>query len=215
MTTPFAIAQILLDSKAVKVSLNPPFQWTSGMKSPVYCDNRILPSFPNFRDLIVDGFVNLIQKHNFQPDAIGGTATAGIPWAAFVAQKMNLPMFYVRPKPKEHGEGKQIEGVIKSKSKIIMIEDLFSTGGSAIKAAQACEKEAQTEVLGIFSIVTYGFPIAEKSFAQAGYLSDSLTSFDSILALLKQQSVFSPDDLEKIAEFIDNPENWGKNMGLI
>ncbi len=206
------IAQILLDRGAVKISLDPPFTWTSGILAPVYCDNRILPSFPTDRETIVDGFVQLIRDKNLDPDAIGGTATAGIPWAAFVAQKMNLPMFYVRPKPKAHGAGKQIEGFLKKGAKIVMIEDLFSTGGSSIKAAEACQRETEAEVLGIFSIVTYGMDSAEINFKNSGFVHGSLTTFPDILELLQGKGDFSKTDVAQILEFTKDSENWGASL---
>ncbi len=206
------IAQILLDRGAVKISLDPPFTWTSGILAPVYCDNRILPSFPADRDTIVDGFVQLIKDKSLSPEAIGGTATAGIPWAAFVAQKMELPMFYVRPKPKVHGAGKQIEGALEKGSKIVMIEDLFSTGGSSIKAAEACQREAEAEVLGIFSIVTYGMDSAEANFKNSGFVHGSLTTFPDILNLLQAQGKFNESEVVQILEFTKDPENWGKSL---
>ena len=207
------IAQILLDTGAMKISINPPFKLTSGLLGPAYCDTRILISFPQERSIIINGYIDLIKQKGIVPDAIGGTATAGIPWAAFVAQKMNLPMFYVRPKPKEHGTGKQVEGSIKKGLKVVMIEDVFMTGGSAIKAAQAVTKELEAQVLGILAIATHELDLGRKAFSDAGLETGSLTTIDSVLELLRTKGSISDKEIEKIKSYRQDPENWGEKMG--
>ena len=126
------IAQILLEKQAVKISTDPPFTWTSGMKSPIYCDNRLLISYPEERKKILEGFKNLIAENNLEFDVIGGTATAAIPWAAFLAFDLDKPMVYIRPKPKGHGAGRRVEGTMEKGSRVLIVEDLISTGGSSI-----------------------------------------------------------------------------------
>lgn len=141
------VAKALLEIEAVTLSPNEPFTWASGIKSPIYCDNRITISVPSVRTLITDGLVALIKDKYPDVEVIAGTATAGIPHAAFVAQKMDLPMIYVRSKAKDHGKAKRIEGRIQPGQKVVLIEDLISTGGSVIEAAKAAESEG-AEVLG-------------------------------------------------------------------
>ena len=126
------IAGILLDIGAVKVSINPPFTWTSGIKSPVYCDNRKLISHPSARKQIVESFVEMMREQNMKPEFLGGTATAAIPWAAFLAHELNLPMVYIRPEKKAHGAGRQVEGDLPSGKRVLIVEDLISTGGSSV-----------------------------------------------------------------------------------
>lgn len=144
------VASALLSISAVKVSMDPPFTWVSGIKSPVYCDNRMMISHVAERQIVVDGFKKLIEALPYDPDYIGGTATAAIPWAAFLAQELGKPMIYIRPEPKGHGAGKQIEGDLRAGSKVLIIEDLISTGGSSVKAAEAVRNEGSCEVADIF-----------------------------------------------------------------
>ncbi len=148
------IAKALLDIKAVTLSPLEPYTWASGLKSPIYCDNRITMSYPKIRRMIAQGFVDLIKEQFADVDYIVGTATAGIPQACFVAELLELPMAYVRPEPKGHGRSKQIEGYIPQGAKVVVIEDLISTGGSSIKAIKALEEEG-IEVLGLLAIFTY------------------------------------------------------------
>ena len=162
------IAEALLKINAVKVKIDPPFRWVSGIYSPVYCDNRLLISYPEQRKAVVEGFKQIIQEKNLTPDVIAGTATAAIPWAAFVAYDLNLPMVYIRPEKKEHGAGKQIEGVIQEGQKVLIIEDLISTGGSSIKAAEAVKTEAKGVVTDILAIVTWELQKATDRFQEAG-----------------------------------------------
>src|SRR6476619_2258306 len=149
------IASHLLEIGAVFLQPNDPFTWSSGMKSPIYCDNRLTLSYPHIRQDIARGLQQLIEEHFPGTDVIAGTATAGIPHAAWVSDKLNLPMCYVRSKAKEHGKGNQIEGQVKENQRVVVIEDLISTGGSAITAVDAL-REAGCDVLGIVSIFTYG-----------------------------------------------------------
>ncbi len=202
------VAQGLLKRGAVKFSLDPPFTWSSGIKSPIYCDNRMMTSFPQDRDLIVEGYVQMIRDNAYEPEAIGGTATGGISWAAMVAQKMNLPMFYVRPKPKAHGTGKQIEGFLEKGSKVIMIEDLFASGGSALAGVRPCRAEADSDILAVLSIATYEFPILAKNFEEEDLRFHTLVGFSQILEELVRDGKFSDEEFQTILKFREDPEGW-------
>jgi len=161
------VAEILLNAKAVKLNVKEPFTYTSGLISPIYTDNRVLISYVEERDTIVDGFIDLIKERGLKPDYIAGTATAGIPWAAFVAEKMKLPMVYVRNKPKGHGAGKQIEGMLTKGKSVLIIEDLVSTGGSALNSVNAIRNEGKGIVHEVFAIFSYGMDKAETAFREA------------------------------------------------
>ena len=196
------IARTLLREKAVFLRPHDPFTWTSGIKSPVYCDNRLLISTVEARDMIVEAFCTEIQKLNV--DIITGTATAGIPWAAFVAQKMKLPMAYVRSSSKDHGRQNAIEGKVSPGMKTVLMEDLISTGKSSIAAAQKLVDE-KVEVTKIMSLFTYGFAEADKVFQDAGFSYQSLTNFD-ILA----QVAFDDKQLDKAT--LDQVLSWRKSV---
>lgn len=212
MNTPQKIAKILLDVEAVKVRMNPPFQWVSGIKSPVYCDNRKLISYPAERKKIVEGFVELLRAQKTMPEYIGGTATAAIPWAAFLAYELNLPMIYIRPEKKEHGAGKQVEGDLPPGKRVLIVEDLISTGGSSVKAAQAVQTECKGVVTDIFAIVTWEIEESKKTFADAGLRLSTLTNFTNIIGLALEQKTISQQEWEKILEFKNDPRAWGANL---
>lgn len=207
------VAEALLDIGAVKVSIDPPFQWVSGIKSPVYCDNRMLISYPNVRDLIVKAFAGVLERkvrdgELEEPDCIGGTATAAIPWAAFLAYELGKPMVYIRPEKKEHGTGKQIEGDLKPGSKVLIMEDLISTGGSSIKAANAVKEEGQSEVIGVFAIVTWELAKSETNFKEAGIYLKTLTNFAELIGTAVEKGIIEGDKLDNIYKFNRDPQNW-------
>ena len=202
------IAKILLEKQAVKISANPPFTWTSGMKSPIYCDNRLLISYPDARKKILEGYENLITENNLTFDVIGGTATAAIPWAAFLAQKLDKPMVYIRPKPKGHGAGKQVEGTMEKKSRVLIIEDLFSTGGSAVRSAEACQREFDAEIAGALAIFSYGFSKTEENFDNAQIPFFSMSDFETLVEELD----ISDDEKKMITSFSKNPPEWWNNF---
>ncbi|MBI5414380.1 orotate phosphoribosyltransferase [Candidatus Peregrinibacteria bacterium] len=204
------IAEILLRRNAVRVSLEPPFQWTSGIISPVYCDNRLMTGYVLEREQIVKAYVQKIDEIGWKPTVIAGTATAAISWAAFVAAEMDLPMVYIRPKPKEHGAKKQIEGYLPENSKVVLVEDLFSTGGSSIASAQAIQHEGKSEILGVIAIMSWELPKCEENFHRENIPFVSLTGFSEIIPLAAERGSVSRDDVEKILEFRTNPENWWK-----
>lgn len=203
------VAISLLKIEAVRLRPNEPFKWASGWNSPIYCDNRLTLSFPESRNLIRDGLVDLIQKIYPSCECIAGVATAGIPQAAIIADKMNLPMIYVRPKPKDHGMQNLIEGKITKGQKIVVVEDLISTGGSSLKAVEALQ-DGGFEVLGMVGIFTYGFPVAEENFKKAGISLHTLCNYDELIKEAQKNGYVQLDQLNTLGEWRKNPENWKK-----
>ncbi|MFA6521470.1 MAG: orotate phosphoribosyltransferase [Candidatus Gracilibacteria bacterium] len=212
MDTQKEIAGILLDIGAVKVSMDPPFTWASGIKSPVYCDNRKLISYPKERKVVIKAFAEMLRASGINPEYIGGTATAAIPWASFLAYEMDLPMIYIRPEKKEHGAGKQVEGFLPAGKRVLILEDLISTGGSSVNAAQAVQKECQGVVSDIFAIVTWEIEEGKKTFADAGLKLTTLTNFSSIIGLALERGVITKEEWDKILEFKKDPRAWGAKL---
>lgn len=200
------IAKILLKLKAVTLSPEDPYTWASGIKSPIYCDNRLTLSFPEDRSLVEKGLVDLIKDQYPGVQYIMGTATAGIPHAAIIADKMGLPMGFVRSSNKDHGKQNKIEGARIEGAKVVVIEDLFSTGGSSIEAAKALE-EVGYEVLGIVSIFTYNMKNAEENFKAAGFKHHSLTNFDELIEVAHEMDYIKESEIEKLKLFRDNPKD--------
>lgn len=207
------IAEALLSIGAVKVSMNPPFTWASGIKSPIYCDNRKLISHVTYRDVVVKGFLEKIAEikrdTGYEPEVIGGTATAAIPWAAFVAQALSLPMIYIRPEPKGHGAGKQVEGDIPMGKRVLIVEDLISTGGSSVKAAEAVRKECNATVDYILSIMTYELDEAVSTFEAAKITSSTLTNFTHLIGVARDTGRLPAADVDRVLEFKKSPREWG------
>ena len=206
------IAGILLDIGAVKVSINPPFTWTSGIKSPVYCDNRKLISHPSARKQIVESFVEMMREQNMKPEFLGGTATAAIPWAAFLAHELNLPMVYIRPEKKAHGAGRQVEGDLPSGKRVLIVEDLISTGGSSVAAAVAVQNECKGVVTDVFAIVSWELDESKKVFASAGLKLSALTNFSNIIGLALERGQITEGEWAKILEFKKDPRAWGAKI---
>ena len=203
------IAEHLLEIKAVYLQPNDPFTWSSGMKSPIYCDNRLTLSYPTIRQDIARGLTQLIEEHFPGTELVAGTATAGIPHAAWVSDLLNLPMCYVRSKAKEHGKGNQIEGIASPGQKVVVVEDLISTGGSAITAAQAL-KEAGCEVLGIVSIFTYELAKGKEKLEAEGLTSYSLSDYSTLIGVAKEKGYINENELQKLTKWRENPddESW-------
>ena len=201
------IAADLLKIKAVALSPKKPFTWASGIKSPIYCDNRLTISYPQIREAIAAGLASLIKKKFPTVEVIAGTATAGIPHAAWVAEKLNLPMIYVRSKPKDHGQGRQIEGVLKPGQKTVLIDDLISTGGSVLKAVKAAQKE-QAEVIGVVGIFSYQLTAATKNFAAAKIPFATLTNYRELIEVAQQSDYIDADDLQLLQAWRKDPQNW-------
>lgn len=200
------IAKILLKLKAVTLSPEDPYTWASGIKSPIYCDNRLSLSYPEERSTVEKGLVDLIKDQYPEVEYIMGTATAGIPHAAIIADKMGLPMGFVRSSNKDHGKQNKIEGARIEGAKVVVIEDLFSTGGSSIEAAKALE-EVGYEVLGIVSIFTYNMKNAEENFKAAGFKHHSLTNFDELIEVAHEMDYIKESEIEKLKLFRDNPKD--------
>jgi orotate phosphoribosyltransferase len=203
------IARILLDLNAVSLRINPPFTWTSGRLAPIYCDNRLLMSDPAGRKIVANAFKTLIEQKEFQPQVIAGTATAGIPHAAWLADLMNLPMVYVRGTAKGHGKQNRIEGRLEAGNAVVLIEDLISTGGSSVSAAVGL-KQAGAEVLGVMAIFTYGLDVAREAFEKAGIPLYTLTNFDVLTREAAQSGRLSKSDLNTLAEWQTDPALWSE-----
>ncbi|MCT1904201.1 orotate phosphoribosyltransferase [Oceanobacillus sojae] len=191
------VTKDLLAIEAVQLNVDNYFTWTSGLKSPIYCDNRLTMSYPAVRKKIVKAFAEMVKNSDVKPQVIAGCATAGIPHAAWLAEELDLPMVYVRSKPKGHGKGNQIEGASVEGKKVLVIEDLISTGGSSIQSAQALEQEG-AEITAVYSIFTYGLPRAEEAFAEAGLSYHSITGFDQLLELLIEENKLTETEKEAV-----------------
>lgn len=205
------IAAALLEIEAVSLQPETPFTWSSGLKSPIYCDNRLTLSYPDVRRKVAEGLKNLIVEHFLDADVIAGTATAGIPHAAWVSELLNLPMSYVRSKAKGHGKGNQIEGRVTKGQKVVVVEDLISTGGSVIEAVQAL-REAGCEVLGVVAIFTYELEKGEQQLKEAGISAYSLTDFTTLSNLAEEKGLISKGNLESLSEWRKSPSEWGTAM---
>lgn len=206
MTLEHKIAKALLQVGAVELKPKDLFTWASGIKSPIYCDNRITMSSPSVRKEIAKGLAEAIEKHFPGTEAVAGTATAGIPHAAWVSDELQLPMMYVRSKAKEHGRGNQIEGKVVPHQKVVVIEDLISTGGSSLVAVEALQKEG-LEVLGVVSIFTYGLPKAEAAFEGAGISYVSLTNYDALTNAAIEQGTIAEQDLPLLTKWHNDLKN--------
>jgi orotate phosphoribosyltransferase len=201
------IAAALLKIGAIKLRPQEPFKWASGWNSPIYCDNRLALSFPEVRTDIKNDIAYVIRKHFKDAEAIAGVATAGIPQGALVADAMSLPLIYVRPKPKDHGMGNLIEGKITAGQKVVVIEDLISTGGSSLKAVEAL-KDAGFTVLGMVAIFTYGFKIAEDNFRNAGVELISLSNYEALIEEAVKTNYVKESDLESLKVWRKDPAAW-------
>jgi orotate phosphoribosyltransferase len=203
------VAHMLLKIQAIKLNTEKPFTWSSGWKSPIYCDNRLSLSFPDVRRSIKAGLISAIKENFFTVESIAGVATAGIPQGALVAEEMNLPFLYVRPKPKDHGMENLIEGKITKGQKVVVIEDLVSTGGSSLKAVQAL-RDAGFQVLGMVSIFNYGFDIASRNFYEADMSLISLSDYSHLLTLALKENYINESQLTSLKAWRVDPANWMK-----
>jgi orotate phosphoribosyltransferase len=202
-----AVAEKLLQINAIKLSVDKPFTWASGWKSPIYCDNRKILSFPYIRDFIKSEICNLVFQSYESAEMLAGVATAGIAWGAMGADQLKLPFIYVRPKAKEHGLGNQIEGFYEKGKKIVIIEDLISTGKSSLLVADVLQQEG-LEVQGMVSIFNYGFDTATNAFKQANIPLHSLTDYNSVIELAIEKGYISPDDQNLLLNWRADPANW-------
>jgi orotate phosphoribosyltransferase len=203
-----AVAEKLLQVNAVKLNAANPYTWASGWKSPIYCDNRKVLSFPYVRDFIKSELCSVIFERFDAAEALAGVATAGIAWGAMAADQLKLPYMYVRPKPKEHGLGNQIEGAYTAGQKVLVIEDLISTGKSSLKVCEVL-REAGVEVVGMVSIFNYGFPQAAEAFEEAGIPFVSLTNYEVLIQLALEKAMISKDESANLMKWRENPGGWG------
>jgi orotate phosphoribosyltransferase len=204
-----AIAKDLLDIKAVFLSPREPFTWASGIQSPIYTDNRLTISYPAVRKQIAQGFADKIKEQFPDVEVIAGAATGGVPHAAWVADILDLPMVYIRAKAKDHGKGNQIEGHIEQGQKMVIIEDLISTGGSVIGTAEAAKREG-AEVLGVAAIFTYELPKGIENFANAGIPLITLSNYSTLIEIAKETGYVDADELELLKKFKADQTNWNK-----
>ena len=195
--------------KAVKFQPNTPFVWASGWNSPIYCDNRITLSFPSIRTFIRQAYSEAVLDYFGKPDVIAGVATGGIAQGALVAQELGLPFIYIRSTAKGHGMGNQIEGAFEKGQKVVVIEDLISTGGSSIKAIQAL-KEAELDVKGLIAIFTYGFKVADENFKNENCPYVTLTNYDFMVEEALSKDYITDSDVISLRKWKDSPETWNK-----
>jgi orotate phosphoribosyltransferase len=202
------VAEFLLQIKAIKLQPNNPFTWASGWKSPIYCDNRITLSHPTIRTYIRQQLSRVIQDTFGSVECIAGVATAGIPQGALVAQELGLPFIYVRSKPKEHGTGNMIEGDVMPGKRVVVIEDLISTGQSSLQAVEAL-RQADYNVAGLAAIFTYSFDVASKSFKQANCPFVTLSNYAALIKYAAENSYISDKDIKLLKSWRENPAEWG------
>lgn len=206
------VALDLLRIGAVSFSPEDPYTWASGLQSPVYCDNRLTMGYPEIRRKLVEGFVALLRQHDVHPEVIAGTATAGIPHAAWLADRLALPMIYVRSKPKAHGRGNRIEGRLEPGQGVVVIEDLVSTGMSSLAVVEAV-RAAGAEVNALFAIFTYGLQGVAERFADAGVPLYTLTTFDALLSVAYEHQHLSDDQLRSLKAWQRDPVAWSEAHG--
>ncbi len=203
------VAEFLLQIKAIKLQPNNPFTWASGWKSPIYCDNRITLSHPTARTYIRQQLTQLIQEKFGAVGCIAGVATAGIPQGVLVAQELGLPFIYVRSKPKEHGRGNMIEGDVLTGKRVVVIEDLISTGKSSLQAVEAL-REAGYDVAGLAAIFTYEFDIATENFNEAKCPFVTLSNYSALIKYAEQNQYITPDDASLLKQWREAPSVWGQ-----
>ncbi len=203
------VAEFLLQIKAIKLQPTNPFTWASGWKSPIYCDNRKTLSYPTIRTFIRQAYSEVILEKYGKPDFIAGVATGGIAQGALVAQELGIPFVYVRSTPKGHGLGNQIEGDFEKGQKVVVIEDLISTGGSSLQAVNAL-REAGCEVKGLVAIFTYDFDVAKENFKNANCPFETLTNYDFLMEQAIRKEYINESDLESLQSWRANPSTWNQ-----
>jgi len=201
------VAGLLLKSKAVILEPAKPFTWASGWQSPIYCDNRVTLSYPEIRDYIKEAFRTSILQYFSTPDLIAGVATGAIAQGALVSDLMNLPFVYVRPSAKGHGRQNLIEGRLQAGQKVLVVEDLISTGGSSLKAVEAL-REAGAEVLGMVAIFSYGFELAAENFRKAGVTLHTLTNYHILVESALESGAIQQDQVEMLKQWREDPAQW-------
>lgn len=204
-----SVAEKLLEVKAIKLSPEQPFAWSSGWNSPIYCDNRVALSYPEIRTYIKNALASMIRREFPEVQAIVGVATAGIPQGALVADLLNVPFAYVRPEPKKHGMTNQIEGFLEPNQKVVVLEDLVSTGGSSLKAVNVL-RENQLDVIGMAAIFTYGFDTATKNFEAGNVRLSVLSNYTSLIEAASLEGYITSDQLQELERWREEPDKWGK-----
>lgn len=209
MSTAKEFAGKLLQIKALQINPQQPYTWASGWKSPVYCDNRKVLSFPYVRDFVKSELANMILDKFPDAEVIAGVATAGIAHGVMAADLLKLPFVYVRSKPKEHGMGNQVEGVLEKGKKVVVVEDLVSTGKSSLQVVDVL-REQGAEVLGMCGLFTYGFPVADEAFAKAGLPLHTISNYTALMEVCEEQKLITADQKETLGQWRLDPGNWGK-----
>ncbi|MEY2812613.1 MAG: hypothetical protein RLZZ390_463 [Bacteroidota bacterium] len=209
MTNEKTVAEKLLQVNAVKLNPKEPFTWASGWKSPIYCDNRKVLGYPYVRDFIKSEMCNVLFEQFPEAELLAGVATAGIAWGAMSADQLKLPYIYVRPKPKEHGLGNQIEGYYEKGMKTVIIEDLISTGKSSLQVVDVV-RAAGLEVVGMVSIFNYGFEVANKACEEAGVKFVSLTNYPAMISLAVEKGLIAEHDQNTLLKWSQDPAGWGR-----
>lgn len=202
-------AELLLQINAIKLNPENPFTWASGWKSPIYCDNRLILSFPVIRNYVRDEFAKNIEKQFGKPDVIAGVATGAIGIGILVAESLGLPFVYVRPEPKKHGRQNQVEGFLQKGQNVVVVEDLISTGNSSLMAVEALRNEG-ANIKGMAAIFTYGFNVAEENFKNANIDLYTLSNYDNLLDLAVQKQYISEDQQSTLQEWNTSPSTWGQ-----
>ena len=202
-------AELLLQIKAIKLQPNEPFTWASGWKSPIYCDNRTTLSFPKIRNYLRENLANIIEKEYGKPDVIAGVATGAIAIGVLVAQHLNVPFIYVRPEPKSHGRKNQVEGLLEKNQKVVVVEDLISTGKSSLNAVKALKEEGAI-VKGMVAIFSYGFDIADENFKKEHVKLTTLSDYDNLLEQTFDSNYISEKELETLKQWRENPAEWNQ-----
>jgi orotate phosphoribosyltransferase len=209
MSTPKQFATKLLQIKALQINLEKPYTWASGWHSPVYCDNRKVLSFPYVRDFVKSELANMILDKFPDAEVIAGVATAGIPHGVMAADLLKLPFIYVRAKPKEHGMGNQIEGVLEKGQKVVVVEDLVSTGKSSLQVVDVLRGQG-AEVLGMCALFTYGFPTADEAFAKAGLPLYTISNYTALMEVGEEQNLIAPEQKATLEQWRVDPGNWNR-----
>lgn len=205
------IAKQLLDIKAVRLSADKPFTWASGWKSPIYCDNRKILSYPKARTLVAKSLARIVEQNYSSADVIAGVATGAIAFGVLVADILGKPFVYVRPKPKDHGTGAQIEGELPENAKVVVVEDLISTGGSSLSAVD-CLQAAGANVVGMVAIFSYNFDKARRSFEYANCELRTLSNYDALIDEALSCKYIKESDIDTLREWRYQPERWGLNL---
>jgi orotate phosphoribosyltransferase len=202
-----AVAEKLLHAQAIRLSVKEPFTWSSGWKSPIYCDNRKVLGYPYIRDFIKSELCNVVFAQFPEAGLLAGVATAGIAWGAMAADQLKLPYVYVRSKPKEHGLGQQIEGYYETNQPVVVVEDLISTGKSSLQVVDIL-RQTGLEVIGLVSIFNYGFPAAKTAFERAGVPYVSLSNYPTLIGLALEKGLVGPEEESILLKWSEDPENW-------